>query len=73
MNNIKVLAFDIFGTVVDWHGSIMREIDALGLGIDSNAFALSWRAGYAPAMQCRQNVLFAGTESNPTLNPALSR
>ena len=51
MNNIKVLAFDIFGTVVDWHGSIMREIDALELGIDSNAFALAWRAGYAPAMQ----------------------
>ena len=51
MNNIKVLAFDIFGTVVDWHGSIMREIDALCPGIDSNAFALAWRAGYAPAMQ----------------------
>ena len=51
MKNIKVLAFDIFGTVVDWHGSIMREIDALELGIDSNAFALAWRAGYAPAMQ----------------------
>lgn len=51
MNNIKVLAFDIFGTVVDWHGSIMREVDALDLGIDSNAFALAWRAGYAPAMQ----------------------
>lgn len=51
MNNIKVLAFDIFGTVVDWHGSIMREVDALGLGIDSNAFALAWRKGYAPAMQ----------------------
>ncbi|NNE63998.1 MAG: haloacid dehalogenase type II [Gammaproteobacteria bacterium] len=51
MHNIKVLAFDIFGTVVDWHGSIMRELDALELGIDSNAFTLAWRAGYAPAMQ----------------------
>ena len=51
MNNIKVLAFDIFGTVVDWHGSIMREIGALRPGIDSNAFALAWRAGYGPAMQ----------------------
>ncbi len=51
MRNIKVVAFDIFGTVVDWHGSIMREVDALGLGIDSNAFALAWRSGYAPAMQ----------------------
>lgn len=51
MQDIKLLAFDVFGTVVDWHGSIMREVDALGLGIDSDAFALAWRAGYAPAMQ----------------------
>lgn len=51
MNPIKILAFDVFGTVVDWHGSITREVDALGLGIDADAFALAWRAGYAPAMQ----------------------
>jgi len=50
-NNIKVLAFDVFGTVVDWHGSLVRELDQLIPGIDSNAFALSWREGYAPAMQ----------------------
>ena len=25
----KVLAFDIFGTVVDWHGSISAEVNAL--------------------------------------------
>ena len=49
--NIKVLAFDVFGTVVDWHGSIMREVDTLGLQVDSNRFALAWRAGYVPAMQ----------------------
>jgi len=46
-----VLAFDIFGTVVDWHGSIAREVDALGLGVDGGEFALAWRAGYQPAMQ----------------------
>ncbi len=51
MNRIKILAFDIFGTVVDWHGSIVREVEALGLDIDSDAFALAWRAGYAPAMK----------------------
>jgi 2-haloacid dehalogenase len=49
--NPKILAFDIFGTVVDWHGSIAREVDAMGLGIDGPAFALAWRAGYQPAMQ----------------------
>lgn len=47
----RVLAFDVFGTVVDWHGSIRREVDALGLGVDAGAFALAWRAGYQPAMR----------------------
>ncbi len=45
-----VLAFDVFGTVVDWHGTIAREVDALGLGIPGSEFANEWRAGYAPAM-----------------------
>jgi 2-haloacid dehalogenase len=47
----KVLAFDIFGTVVDWHGSIAREVDAMKLGVGGDEFALAWRAGYKPAMQ----------------------
>jgi 2-haloacid dehalogenase len=51
LNNIKVLAFDVFGTVVDWHGSLVKEIDSLQIDLDSNEFALAWRAGYAPAMQ----------------------
>ncbi|HRI18780.1 MAG TPA: haloacid dehalogenase type II [Burkholderiaceae bacterium] len=46
-----VLAFDVFGTVVDWHGSIVRELQALHPQIDADAFALAWRAGYQPAMQ----------------------
>ncbi|MDO9480190.1 MAG: haloacid dehalogenase type II [Hydrogenophaga sp.] len=52
MNNpFPVLAFDIFGTVVDWHGSIVAEVQALYPQVDANAFALAWRAGYQPAMQ----------------------
>ena len=47
---VKVLAFDIFGTVVDWHGSIVREVRALYPDVDADAFALAWRAGYQPAM-----------------------
>jgi 2-haloacid dehalogenase len=46
-----ILAFDIFGTVVDWHGSIVRELQALYPQVDADAFALAWRAGYQPAMQ----------------------
>jgi 2-haloacid dehalogenase len=44
--NTQVLAFDIFGTVVDWHGSIVREVQSLYPSVDANAFALAWRAGY---------------------------
>jgi 2-haloacid dehalogenase len=47
----RILAFDIFGTVVDWHGSIAREVDAMQLGVRGSEFALAWRAGYRPAMQ----------------------
>ena len=46
----KVIAFDIFGTVVDWHGSIAAEIQRLKLPVDANAFATAWRKGYQPAM-----------------------
>jgi len=46
--------FDVFGTVVDWRGSIIREGMALGrrkkLKVDWAAFADAWRAGYKPAM-----------------------
>ena len=49
--DIKVLAFDVFGTVVDWHGSVAREVNAMNLPVDGDRFALAWRAGYVPAMQ----------------------
>ena len=51
---IRALLFDVFGTVVDWRGSIIRECRALGrrknLDVDWDAFADAWRAGYRPAM-----------------------
>ena len=46
----KVIAFDIFGTVVDWHGSISEEVQKLKLPVDAKAFATAWRKGYQPAM-----------------------
>lgn len=47
---LQVLAFDIFGTIVDWHGSIALEMLQRYPQVDGDAFALAWRAGYAPAM-----------------------
>lgn len=49
--DIKVLAFDVFGTVVDWCGSIARQVEQRQLGVDGHEFARAWRAGYRPAMQ----------------------
>ncbi|AKJ30797.1 haloacid dehalogenase type II [Caldimonas brevitalea] len=51
LTDIKVLAFDVFGTVVDWHGSITREVEAMQLDVDAQRFALAWREGYKPAMK----------------------
>jgi 2-haloacid dehalogenase len=55
MHNIKALAFDVFGTVVDWRGSIIAEGAAFERehklkSIDWPRFADAWRAGYMPAM-----------------------
>jgi len=54
MFGVKALAFDVFGTVVDWRGSIIREgaewAARKGLRVDWAKFADRWRAGYSPAM-----------------------
>src|SRR5262245_62544224 len=51
---IRALVFDVFGTVTDWRGSVIREGELLGraknLKVDWAAFADAWRAGYRPAM-----------------------
>ena len=51
---VRALCFDVFGTVVDWRGSVIRECEALGadrgLEIDGAGLADAWRAGYQPAM-----------------------
>lgn len=50
----RALAFDTFGTVVDWRSSIIRELEefgkAVGVERDWAGFADDWRAGYPPAM-----------------------
>jgi 2-haloacid dehalogenase len=51
---VKVLTFDVFGTVVDWRSSVIAEGEQLGrakgLNVDWAAFADSWRAIYRPYM-----------------------
>ncbi len=51
---VQALTFDVFGTVVDWRGSIVRELDAFGrkkgLAADWAAFADAWRGLYQPKL-----------------------
>ncbi len=53
-SSVRALVFDVFGTVVDWRGSIIREGRAFGkdknLKVNWTRFADAWRAGYRPAM-----------------------
>ena len=55
IEGVEALCFDVFGTVVDWRSSVIREGRALGaekgIDIDWVAFADAWRAGYQPAME----------------------
>jgi 2-haloacid dehalogenase len=57
MTPIRALIFDVFGTLVDWHGSIAREVrQLLGDRVpDPEQFAIDWRAQYQPAMQAVRN------------------
>lgn len=52
---VKALFFDVFGTLVDWRGSIAREARAVleprGHAIDWLAFADAWRGEYQGAME----------------------
>lgn len=51
----RVLAFDVFGTVVDWRSGIVREsadfLARIGRSdVDAAGFADDWRRRYQPAM-----------------------
>jgi 2-haloacid dehalogenase len=56
---IKVVVFDTFGTVVDWRGSIVRDLSswgaAQGLDVDWAQFADLWRGQYEPEMNRVRN------------------
>ncbi len=57
--DVQALIFDVFGTVVDWRSSIIREGQLLsaqkGFEVDWPRFADRWRAGYGPAMNRVRN------------------
>ena len=55
LSQVRALVFDVFGTVVDWRTSVIREGQLLekrkGVKADWVKFADAWRGGYQPAMK----------------------
>jgi 2-haloacid dehalogenase len=56
VSGVKALTFDVFGTVVDWRGSIARGGAAFATehdieDVDWATFANAWRARYQPSME----------------------
>ncbi|MDX1746123.1 MAG: haloacid dehalogenase type II [Halobacteriales archaeon] len=52
--DVDALVFDVFGTVVDWRGSVVREgerfAESRDIEVDWAAFADAWREKYQPSM-----------------------
>ncbi|SFP44724.1 2-haloacid dehalogenase [Amycolatopsis arida] len=52
---IQVIAFDIFGTTVDWHTGVTEQVAAearrQGVDLDAARFADDWRGRYLPSME----------------------
>ena len=53
-SSVRAMIFDVFGTVVDWRGSISRQAGAFGrtkgIEADWDSFADTWRSKYGPYM-----------------------
>ncbi len=58
-SGVRALTFDVFGTVVDWRSSVIREGQELGrtkrIEVDWEKFADAWRELYQPAMSKVRN------------------
>ncbi len=66
--DLKVCIFDVFGTVVDWRGSLIEDLPKLGkkygLETDWTSFADDWRGLYQPQMgRVQQGRAAAGPAS----------
>lgn len=55
LSSVKALFFDVFGTLVDWRGSIAKQAEAilapLGVHLDWLSFADAWRGEYQTGME----------------------
>ncbi len=55
LGGVRALLFDVFGTVVDWRGSLITEItqitDEMGIDLPAAELADDWRGRYGPSME----------------------
>jgi 2-haloacid dehalogenase len=80
LSDVRALAFDVFGTTVDWCGGVAREAEALlaprGHRLDWTAFANRWRSEYQPAMEAvrsgKRGYVPMDTLHREMLEPALA-
>ena len=75
--DIRALTLDVFGTVVDWRSSLIREGEALGrkkgLRVDWPAFADAWRGLYQPNLTKVRNGEMPWTKLDDLHRMALDR
>ncbi|MCO5129359.1 MAG: haloacid dehalogenase type II [Xanthobacteraceae bacterium] len=54
LSSVKAMAFDVFGTVVDWRGSLIADLTQWaarrGLSGDWTGLVDAWRGAYVPSM-----------------------
>ena len=54
LNDVRILTFDVFGTVVDWRTSVIAEVDraahAKGIALDAATFVDEWKSCYRSGM-----------------------
>jgi 2-haloacid dehalogenase len=77
---MRVLLFDVFGTLVDWRSSLidLAEATAVRAGLQADWVAIvdDWRRAYQPAMdRVRQGAIWRDLDSlqRDTLNDVLAR
>jgi 2-haloacid dehalogenase len=77
LSQVTALTFDVFGTVVDWRSSIIREGQELGrtkhIEIDWQRFADAWRELYQPSMEKVRNGEMPWTKLDDLHRASLER
>jgi 2-haloacid dehalogenase len=77
MDDIRVLACDIFGTTVDWYTGVAERVAELLPEVDAGVFTSQWREKYLPSManvrEGRREWAYLDTLHRESLDELLQR